>query len=721
MRNSARNVKVLSRHSEVTPYLSSVIAASDANKDALGFWAGSVFKEFARRDQLLVAAEERDSKLEYVGHLLFDCRFPKSKVLQIYSAPSHRGKGIARTMLDELKSMLTLQGFTSIYARVAEDLIGANAFWGGQHFYIQRVAPGGVTRNRKILVRCHELESPQLFPRSGLTNYNPLGLNADVESDVPVFLLDLNVLYDLGPRRPRNVDAVSLFQIERSGSCRLAVSSELSAELSRTATPGRTDPMLSLARVFATFPHLISNEWDDVRSQLAAIVFPEKARDRKLTDNDQSDLRHLTTAIQHRLSGFITNDTSILGAAGILRERYGIQVLSPGAFKLIKEPDVEGSKFETARAQTLTLQTIRMSDAAQVHTFLSDMGLPGSALAAGWAPVDSAGRSSTREGAWLGDKLLGYLTWPAWTANGGIEARVAVAESFTDSPSVAHLLIGHLLEQVSTRGATEVRLDFPPNQSHVREAAWARGFRGTSDRSTLCKVTLNGIVTPSNWTQWRTDLFTNGRLKLPEKPPAFTSIDQQIPIQTPGGDQTHVSLNTLETLLSPALFCLPNRGAVITPVQRTYAEHLLGHLRQRPLLAHSKAALNHTRNYLSGARTLKHFKRGSLILFYESGRNGGVGGVVAVARVRQAYLKSQDNLESSDLDASVLDLSTLETIGSSKVKTVTVFDNLIHLRKPVLLKTLKDIGCGRSNDLISTKTITDQQFQMIILEGTSCD
>jgi hypothetical protein len=47
-------------------------------------------------------------------------------------------------------------------------------------------------------------------------------------------------------------------------------------------------------------------------------------------------------------------------------------------------------------------------------------------------------------------------------------------------------------------------------------------------------------------------------------------------IFTPDGNQTYVILDTLETLLSPALLCLLGRQAVITPIQKNYATHLLG-------------------------------------------------------------------------------------------------------------------------------------------------
>ncbi|KWE65736.1 hypothetical protein WL79_00975 [Burkholderia ubonensis] len=159
------------------------------------------------------------------------------------------------------------------------------------------------------------------------------------------------------------------------------------------------------------------------------------------------------------------------------------------------------------------------------------------------------------------------------------------------------------------------------------------------------------------------------------------------------------------------------RPAVITPVRRDFAEHLLAHLPQRSLLPHARAALYREKHYLSDKRTLKHFQRGSLVLFYESTKNHGLGAIVAIARVQHAYLKSQEAMARADLDPSVLDDAALEAIGRSKVKTVTVFDNLIQLPHPVPLETLRLLGCGDATKLMTTHPINDSQLQEIVARG----
>jgi hypothetical protein len=52
------------------------------------------------------------------------------------------------------------------------------------------------------------------------------------------------------------------------------------------------------------------------------------------------------------------------------------------------------------------------------------------------------------------------------------------------------------------------------------------------------------------------------------------------------------------------------------------------------------------------------------------------------------------------------------------MKTVTVFDNLFPLPHPIPLERLKSLGCGRPNDLITTRPINDTQRKSTAASGT---
>ncbi|MEX3895136.1 GNAT family N-acetyltransferase [Paraburkholderia sp. BR10954] len=711
-----RFIQILHRYIDVEPFLATVSQAADSDKHALGFLPSGMLKDFADKEQLIVAVERNNDGSSYAGHLLFEARHPKGRVLQVFVAPAFRKRQVAASLLNHLKRYLTEHAFISIYARVAEDLIEANRFWENQGFYIQRVTRGGETKNRTIFVRSHELDTPQLFASSGFNADDPLGLNSTYTPEIPLFLLDLNVLFDLGPRRHRNEEVLDLFKMERAGSCRLALSTEITAELTRTASVGVTDPMQCYARIFPAFPP-IEKEWDVLAPELASIVFPERHQAGTLRSNDVSDLRHLATAIQHRLSGLITNDHSILGAAAKLLEKYGIQVVSPRAFKDFNGRESTAEFFETGASAPLVIAPITRADEGEIHKLLSQLGVPNAAVVTEWAGVDSNGRVCYRYGVWSEDVLTGYLMWPKAMNQNDVVAHMAVDEKQPGASDVVRLMLGYLIEQGSAAKTSQIRLVFPSEQAQIREIASMLGFGGLKDQTSLTKLALGGVITASNWAQRMDDIFLASRVRIPDVPPIYRNVDQQIRLVRPDGNVGHISLMALEKLLSPALFCLSGRPAVVTPVRRVFAEHLLAHSPQKSLLPHARAKLYKERHYLSNANTLKRFKRGNLILFYESERDRGQGAIVAIARVKHAYLKSMEAMENADLDPSVLDLAGLEAIGRSTVKTIAAFDNIVYFDHPVPRSTLLRLGCGSPNDLLTTRAIDDTQLQEILQEG----
>ncbi|OTP71346.1 GNAT family N-acetyltransferase [Caballeronia sordidicola] len=712
-----KSIRILDRYTDIVSLLPSIVQAADSDRVALGFFPSRVFNDFARKEQLLVAVCQQGDSSSYAGHLLFEARHPKASVRQMFVSPSFRRDGVATLLLNFLKKQLTDHAFISMYARVAEDLSDANRFWQKSGFYVQRVVAGGESRKRTILVRSHELDTPQLFGLSGLSKANPLGLNAANNIEIPLFLLDLNVLFDLGPRRERNEDVLELFRAERIGACKLALSTEIMAELKRTAREGVTDPMHGYARIFPTFPSPPQAEWESIKPVLASIVFPHRYKTNDLTNNDISDLRHLATAIHHRLAGLVTNDSFILNAASQLKQDYGIHVVSPAAFKDLNEFAIGEEVYETASSEALSLASVAQSDEVIIHKLLSRLGLSDSSIVSEWGVVDTGSKVCHRQAVWFEDVLLGYIIWTRAVNGSSIRAYAAVDETQSHALNAARVLLGYLTEQGLSLGATEVRIDFPLHQSRIREVASTLGFSGLETGTSLSKVLFGRLVTQSNWDACRNELLSASDLSLPELPPSFRDADQQIRLVRPDGNVMHISLMALESLLSPALFCLPGRCAVISPVRRDFAEHLLAHLPQKSLLPRARATLYHERHYLSGAATLKNFKRGNLILFYESARKHGLSAVVAIARVQHAYLKSQEMMDEIDLDPSVLDSVGMEAIGRSKMKTVTVFDSLICFENPVPLSTLQRLNCGSPTDLLTTHPISDLQLQAIIEEG----
>lgn len=718
MTTNRGSIKILTEPSAVSLFLPDVVLAADSDRDALGFFSRSVYADFCRKAQLYVALAAGNAGEMYAGHLLFDLRFPKAHVRQIYVSKTHRGRNIGRSLLTAMKTMLTEGQFISIHARVAEDLRDANKFWETQGFYAQRVEVGGASRNRMIVVRAHELGTPQLFASSGINAADPLGLDTVKGAAKPLYLLDLNVLFDLGPRRPRHELAMSVFRAERMQACSLAVSSEIETELHRTAQDSKTDPMLSFVGTLPKFSTPPDEEWTYLAPLLAALVFPERHASGSLSNSDRSDLMHLATAIYHGLPGLITSDGRILDRAPELRQRFGVDAISPELFQVQPDHTAGPVAHEAHSADIIEVQTASGSDAAAVRGLLTSLGIDPAAQVNEWAASDVGSSACARHVARCNGLLAGYLVLPANIRGLEIRAFAAVDENQRDAHEIAQSLLRHILSIVKSGEIGRVRLSCPQRQAALREVAVMFGYVASPSASNeLQKIVAKNRLTERNWASGRDALATVAKLGLPDKPPAFRHVDQQVPIIRPDGQKVLVSLFTLESLLAPALLCLPGRRGVMVPIRKQFEEHLLAESPQTTFLPQGKAQLAHLRHYLSDKKTLKNFVRGDLIFFYEPVKNKGAGAVIAVGRVLRAYLRDESAMQASDLAPSVLHSSQLSSIGASKTKTITVFDNVLRLPRPVPLHELRSMQCGEAHQLITTQRLSSAQVQAILDKG----
>lgn len=709
-------VELLMKRQELLPYVKQVVEAAETDRSALGWLPFKVYEEAAVGERLIVAIARKAGEIQYAGHLLFATTFPRGHILQIHVDSAHRRLGIAKRLLDALKNLLSTLNYISIGARVAEDLRASQEFWQSQDFYPHGTVPGGKTRKRTLVLRSHELRTQQLFATSGLNHRDPLGLAVEPSAATKLYLLDLNVMFDLGPRRARHEDVVSLFALERLGVCRLALSTEFDAELKRSAKSGKTDPMQGLGQIFPKFAAPPDDVMAQFTKEIAPIIFPERFVAGALTANDLSDLRHLATAIHHKLAGLVTSDGAIRDASAMLRLRYGIEVISPSAFSILEELNAGFSAVAATTHDTLELIPLIAGHEKNVRELLGNLGVAIADQSTLWAADDGISKARHRYIVQDNAHTIGYLMWPSGLRDGTCDAFLAVDERVTCAPDAARLMISHLMGRAKAE-IQRVRLNLAPRQVSVREVALEAGFTGTDEALALNKVSLHSVLLPRNWSDLRAKLQAVSEITLPTSMPMFRDADQYVELTRPDGQRTHLTTFSLETLLSPALICMPGRPGVLVPIQRDYSEHLLDHLEQMQLLAHSKALLFQRRHYLSAPRTLKAFKRGSLMFFYESTRKKGLKAVVAVARVINSYLSAEGAVDKGDLDRSVLEAADLAAIGKSEIKTVVVFDNLMKMNKPVPLESLKKFGCGEATQLLTSRTLTPEQIENILLEG----
>lgn len=54
---------------------------------------------------------------------------------------------------------------------------------------------------------------------------------------------------------------------------------------------------------------------------------------------------------------------------------------------------------------------------------------------------------------------------------------------------------------------------------------------------------------------------------------------------------------------------------------------------------------------------------------------------------------------------------------TSGTRNLTFFDNLMVFSKPVRLQRLKEMGCWHSGNLVTSRSFSTEQFQLIVKEG----
>jgi len=719
------HIRILSTPSEVAPFVDEVQAAADSNKDALGFLPEKVYKEAAEQAKLLVAVARNNQSWKYAGHLLHGGIFPQAKVFQLFTLSNFRREGIGRALVEALVRRSENLQFMSVVARVADDLV-ANQFWKSLSFEVVRRVPGGRTTGRHINVRLRELNTPRLFSLMAPQSHpsaEDLKLISRLFDLSPVYVLDLNILYDLVKKRTNVDDVGRIIRGSFNNLVRLAVTEEFITELKRTSLPSPSDPILELALRLPRLAAPPSERLKRLTTELGAIVFGKSAR--SLRTQDASDLIHLGTAIHHGASGFITGEKAILRAREILQSKYGLDVVGANEFANVIEPMDSATVHDIqamAAGQVLQARPIADLDVPRIQTFLIRMGCPQTLIQDALAQCASPRH---RRLAVLCEEEV--VAFGFWEIPSGVRTQMRAFLCVDEDHSSVNIAADFLLDLASRESATDhptqLSLRLLPGHVVTRRIAISHGFRPPANEpansTNLEKIALKIAVTPANWARVRYQLKKEMGLELPLSIPYYESLKQPVSVIDPTGQTLNVALDEMESLLSPSIFFLPNRPGVIVPIRRVHAANLLGGDSQLSMLVSPEAVLLRERVYFSDPRTANILRKGTPVLFYESLRKGGRGCVTATARIIRAEIVSKEGANQDLMRRGVLDKKGLKNISLAKTAVATTIDNIMLFKKPVGIARLRFLGAIDGTNLVTARALNAEQTIQIVEEGTS--
>jgi len=687
-----------------------ITALADSEKEALGFWPENSLREAIERGRLIALAADG----ELAGYIHYSGVFPHAKIQQIATSPAWRRKGVASTLIRTLVERLESHGFLSLKAEIAETLSGSLAFYRRNGFVQVLSRRGGSTRNRAILVHVRELESDNLFAFADRQQMPDLGIRRRSAGEDSLYAFDLNVYFDLVRDRHQSNNARALFGAALAHQIRLTVSDEFAVELKRTSSDRANDPVLQMALRLPRLPAVDRERCEALTARIHQLVFVDPGLASAGNAQSLSDAAHIAHAALSRASAFITRDGTLLAAGGVLLDEIGIDIISVEEIASLlpdeaafTEPSIrsgEGFSFSAASdAEVAAYLTSALVPTDIAREFYSPAGF-------GVLRVARAIRTADNVMA-IGVLLMAQGMQPI--ARMLVHAR----EDQPDTGLFADFLIDRLTRDSTAAHPTAIELIHVAGQSSVSRVAQSRGFIRSRSGVVYQKLSLGRPVTAENWADCVAEIRRRTGFSLPQAMPTTAPDDTEISLVSPEGHTLVHPASQLADLLSPAIVVWPGLSGVIVPIAKAYADELLGTAPQHAFsfVKARDAAFLVRRAYVSSPRNVPLMHVDGPILFYESSRTGGRGGVVAVGRVVDCTLQPKTELSSDDQRRLVVD--DINAFSVTDDILITSFDSLFALPKPVPLRYLKAIGAAGSANLISAVSLSSEKITQILTQG----
>ncbi|WP_422365047.1 GNAT family N-acetyltransferase [Pelagibius sp.] len=721
-------LRILTSYKDVAPFLDSVQALADSNRQSLGFFPAVVYHDLAAKGSLWVALS---GKSDLAGFLTFGGSSLQLGVKQLFVDERFRGRKVGTSLVDQLIKYAEARDYLSIRARVATDLKESNAFWESVGFQQIKREAGGKSRNREIFVRVRTLRTRSLLSwMDGTESQRETvvslpRMRVEVTKSRKHFAIDLNVFFDVTKNRKKSSDAGSLIGAAMAGLIDLSVTSEFLSELKRSKLNRNEDPILQFAESLPVLPPLSASA-DGIVSRLREIIFPHRDLEKRRAPQEQSDLLHIASSIQYRLDGFITRDGDLLRAAESVKDEFGIEIVAPAdlvdpSFEDIAQVPVMNVTSKDQRQ--IIVQQLSTSEEKSAIEFLVACGheepIAQRILRRGTS-------ASPREvhAAYLDGLIIAVASWDhPTTFHEGLESYLVVDET----APLAQQVIDHFIELIvrtATRpSVSKCRIELLADQPLTMSTAQSRGFgefRRVGAGHWAEKPMAGRIVTEDDWVRFQARLSSATGLRLPSEMPSFEGVRESgIEVSDESGLKAKLTLFDLETLLSPVLFLFSKRGGLILPIRSLFARDLLGDVgRQYGLLPKKEAGLRLERAYFRTPAKTAMFKVGTPVIFYESGYGGGSKAAIGVARVTFSSIREVEDAAVAFERQGVLDQKELERVSRNGRVHVITFDNFNSFDRAISYDRLGDLIALQAN-LVAPQEVDSDAFAQICEEGFS--
>jgi ribosomal protein S18 acetylase RimI-like enzyme len=699
-------------------HLASVRALADNEKEALGFLPEAAYRDAITRKRLIAMFARSDGSTLLAGFVLFSGVFPNARIQQVVVDPEHRRAGVASALVSALVSHLESRGYLVVTAAVASNLSWAQTFYEHNGFIARRTRKGGQARQRTIVLRSRELDTASLFalmtpPAVSDQTISSLGLRPRSSFEAPLYVIDLNVLFDLLRQRSRSTIANRLFAAALAHQIRLAVAPEFIVELERTSQSETNDAVLKLARQLPRLPNFPKEDVDRLAATIHKVVFVAGSLSQAGTRQAESDARHLAEAALAWAAGYITSDNSLLNAREDLFRLVGVDVA--GLDEFVELLPMNERNRERGQLKGTEYQ-FRSAAVDETRRYLRAQGVSKPLIEDYLPAATGLHRISIRVVSENSEVVSAGICRAPSNVDAPARLLIHVRPDHIACETFAEHLLDEAIRECCHSGPVTIELQEIPGQSTVIRAAKLRGFLPITNSDALIKVALGRPLTPGTWTSNVRRVRRRTGLILPNSLPS-DHVMNGISIKGPDGSKITVRLPALEAALGPALIIWPGRDGVIVPIGKSFADDLLGTADQFALFGRPNAAFVGLRTYFNSPRTAPMMRSGVPMLFYESKRSGGRGAVIAAARIVDATILRKEGVPDALMRRAVVE--DLEPLSTSTEVLATSFESLIQFPNPVGLDTLRQLGVIGTSNLRTTTPLPNDLLAAVLDLGWS--
>jgi len=440
---------------------------------------------------------------------------------------------------------------------------------------------------------------------------------------------------------------------------RLMVTEEFTRELRRSGNATH-DPILEFALQLPTLPAPQNGVNPTMLNELASIVFPSRAKAGVLTNQDRSDLKHIAIAAHHKIAAFVTAEDALVQASPRIEATFGTKVVH---VKDLADTLRSATNISSPLEIGFSDRELRLSEVTEGHSsairklvdsFKLPRNLHSLVLAQG---VQASTRRSLA--ITFGDKIVCAAFWqPQSVLQGVLEAFLLIDEDEASVLVAVNALLNQLSRIASGRGPARLRLIIPSSATGTQDVAvrysFMRCMSNEAEISRYQRLTIGRVIDGESWPSIRRHIESASDMRFAEEFASIADDELRIQFRSESGAEFVIDLFDLETILSPTLFLVPGRSAVLAPIRAVYADDLLDTSDQSSLLPRPQASKLHERTYFSHPRNERLLARGTPIVFYESGRMKGRSAAVAVARITSTIIVPKSRIAATLLDGGVV-------------------------------------------------------------------